>query len=175
MAEVARRERRWEGGEVSLSVRPISLNAARDWIAATHRHLRRPVKGWLFGVEILRNGKRIGVACAGRPAARMLQDGVTCEVTRVAVLEGERDACSFAYGALRRAARALGYQRVVTYTMLGEPGTSLRAAGFRDEGEAGGGEADRPSRRRAPVEQSGPKRRWVWSEPADAGKEKRDG
>lgn len=149
-----------------LSVRPISLNAAREWIAATHRHLRRPVTGWLFGVEVLRNGERIGVACAGRPASRMLQDGVTCEITRVAILEGESNACSFAYGALRRAAAALGYTRVVTYTMAEEPGTSLRAAGFVDEGEAGGGEADRPSRRRKAVEQSGPKRRWIWRKAA---------
>lgn len=53
---------------MSLTVQPISLNAARSWITATHRHLRRPVTGWLFGVEILRDGRRIGVACAGRPA-----------------------------------------------------------------------------------------------------------
>lgn len=146
-----------------LSVSPISLNAARSWIMCCHRHLRRPITGWLFGVEILRHGQRIGVACAGRPAARMLQDGVTCEITRVAVIEGERDACSFAYGALRRAARELGYRRVVTYTLAEEPGTSLRAAGFVDCGIAGGGQADRPSRRRKPVEQSGPKRRWEWN------------
>ena len=148
---------------MSLSVRPISLNAAREWIASVHRHLRRPITGWLFGVEVLRDGVRIGVACAGRPAARMLQDGVTCEITRVAVMEGERNACSFAYGALRRAAVALGYRRVVTYTLDGEePGSSLRAAGFVDQGRAGGGEADRPSRRRKPVEQAGAKRRWLW-------------
>lgn len=148
-----------------MKVRPVSLNAARDWIACVHRHLRRPITGWLFGVEILTDdGERIGVACAGRPAARMLQDGVTCEVTRVAVLEGHRNACSFAYGALRKAAVALGYRRVFTYTLDGEePGTSLRAAGFVDDGPAGGGEADRPSRRRALVEQSGLKRRWVWT------------
>ena len=145
------------------TVLPVSLNAARKWIAATHRHLRRPVTGWLFGVEILRCGERIGIACAGRPAARMLQDGVTCEITRVAIAEGHRNACSFAYGALRRAAVNLGYRRVITYTLDGEePGTSLRAAGFRDDGVAGGGEADRPSRRRHPVEQSGVKRRWIW-------------
>lgn len=148
-----------------LSVRPISLNAARNWIGQIHRHLREPITGWLFGVEVLRDGHRIGVACAGRPCARMLQDGVTCEIIRVAVLEGERDACSFAYGALRRAAVALGYQRIVTYTLASEPGTSLRAAGFVCEGEAGGGEADRPSRCRKPVEQPGIKTRWVWARP----------
>ena len=148
-----------------LEVRPVTLNAARSWIAATHRHLRRPVTGWLFGVEILRGGKRIGVACAARPSARMLQDGLTIEITRVAVLEGERDACSFAYGALRRAARALGYKRVVTYTLADEPGTSLKAAGFTCEGRVGGGQANRPSRRRKPVEQPGEKTRWVWPTP----------
>ena len=150
-----------------MKVRPISLNAARPWIAAVHRHLRRPTTGWLFGVEILDGGERIGVAMAGRPAARMLQDGVTCEITRVAILEGHKNACSYAYGALRRAAAALGYQRVVTYTRADETGVSLRAAGFRRDGSAGGGEADRPSRRRKPVEDPSPKVRWMW--------ERRDG
>lgn len=144
-------------------VRPITRNEASRWLAAVHRHLRRPVTGWLFGVEVLRDGQRVGVAMAARPAARLLQDGVTIEVTRVAVLEGNPNACSFAYGALRRAAVALGYQRVVTYTRADEPGASTRAAGFVDDGPAGGGEADRPSRRRGPVEDPSPKRRWVWT------------
>ncbi len=146
-----------------MIVRPISRNAASAWIRDHHRHLKRPPTGWLFGVEILdaSDGVTCGVACAGRPAARQLQDGVTCEITRVATC-GAPNACSFAYGALRRAAAALGYTRVVTYTRADEPGTSLRAAGFRDDGPAGGGEADRPSRRRGPVEDPSPKRRWVW-------------
>lgn len=143
--------------------RPISLNAARDWIAQVHRHLRRPITGWLFGVEILRDGERIGVACAGRPMARALQDGVTCEITRVAIVEGARNACSFAYGALRRAAAALGCTRVVTYTLDGEePGSSVRAAGFVDDGTVDGREWTTPSRRRNPSEQTADKRRWVW-------------
>ena len=146
-----------------MTVRPISRNAATAWVATVHRHLRRPVTGWLFGVEILDDdGQRIGVAMAGRPA-RLLQDGVTCEITRVAVLPGQPNACSFAYGALRRAAAALDYERVVTYTRMDESGTTCRAAGFVDEGEAGGGEASRPGRPRKPVEDaSSPKRRWVW-------------
>ncbi len=115
------------------------MNAARGWIAEVHRHLRKPITGWLFGVEILRDGERIGVACAGRPKARALQDGETCEITRVAVLPGQFNACSFAYGALRKAAAALGYTRVVTYTLASEPGSSVQAAGFvRDGGVKGG-------------------------------------
>ena len=158
-----------EHTEGRLRVRPVSRNAARSWIAECHRHLRRPVTGWLFGVEILRGNRRIGVACAARPSARSWQNGVTCEISRVAVVEGECNACSFAYGALRRAAKALGYQRVVTYTLKDEPGTSLKAAGFRCDGIAGGGEADRPSRRRSPVEQPGLKLRWVWELHSPAG------
>ena len=92
---------------MTYSRRPISLNAARAWIAQVHRHLRRPIAGWLFGCEILRDGVRVGVAAAGRPP-RMLQDGATVEIVRVAVLEGHRNACSFAYGRLRAAAVALG-------------------------------------------------------------------
>jgi hypothetical protein len=147
---------------MNFAVQPISRNAAMSWIKQVHRKLRKPVTGWLFGVEILYNGQRVGVACAGRPA-RMLQDGKTCEITRVAVLEGYRNACSFAYGRLRKAAAALGYTRIVTYTLYGEePGASVRAAGFVDEGPAGGGEYDRPSRRRKPVENNSLKRRWSW-------------
>lgn len=147
-----------------MRVRPISQHAARAWIDA-HRNLSAP-RGWLFGVAILDDdGALLGVACAGRPAARLLQDGATCEITRVCT-DGARNACSFAYGALRRAAVALGYARVYTYTRLDEPGSSVRAAGFCDDGPAGGGEADRPSRRRRPVDDPSPKRRWVW--PASA-------
>ena len=147
---------------VGLTVRPIAFSAAREWISSTHRHLREPLTGWLFGVEILMDESRVGVACVGRPKARMLQDGVTCEVTRVAVVEGSRNACSFAYGALRKAAIALGYQRVFTYTRHDEQGASLRASGWICDGAAGGGEWTRPSRAREATEDPVPKVRWVY-------------
>lgn len=146
---------------MSSAVRPISFNAAKAFLAAHHRHLRRPVTGWLFGVSLVEDGEVIALACAGRPAARMLQDGLTLEITRVATL-GQPNACSRLYGALRRAGLALGYQRFVTYTRADEPGVSPRAAGFRCEGSAGGGEATRPSRPRKPSEDPSLKVRWVW-------------
>lgn len=152
----------------ALTQRPISFNAARAWISQVHRHLRRPITGWLFGCEVLHDGNRIGVAAAGRPP-RMLQDGVTVEIVRVAVLEGHANACSFAYGRLRAAAVALGYQRVVTYTLPDESGSSLRAAGFTDDGVTDGGEWSRPSRPRRAVEQSCAKRRWIWPASARTG------
>lgn len=144
---------------MSLDVRPVSFNAAKRWIAEHHRH-QPAITGWLFGVELLDDGARVGVAAAGRPA-RMLQDGVTCEIVRVAT-DGAPNACSFAYGALRRAAAALGYTRVITYTRPEESGASLRAAGFRFAGVSEGGEWSRAGRNRRPAVDPGPKLRWVW-------------
>ena len=145
-----------------LLVRPVSRNKAQAWINEHHRKLKAP-HGWLFGVEILFGGEVAGVACAGRPVARMLQDGFTAEITRVCTL-GQRNACSFAYGALRQALRALGYTRVYTYTHLDESGASPRGAGFVFDGLRGGGQATRPSRPRRTRGQSESeiKVRWVW-------------
>lgn len=144
---------------MSLMVRPISFNSAKGWIAANHRH-QPAITGWLFGVEIVDATGRVGVAAVGRPA-RMLQDGVTCEIVRVAT-NGAPNACSFAYGALRKAASALGYTRIVTYTRPDESGASLRAAGFRFAGVSAGGEWSRKGRPRKSAVDPGPKLRWVW-------------
>lgn len=52
-----------------MKVRPITRNAALRWVAEVHRHLRRPVTGWLFGAQILDGeGRRIGVAMAAENA-----------------------------------------------------------------------------------------------------------
>lgn len=140
---------------------PISQRAANDWVRSTHRHLSPP-RGDLWRVSLHVNGSLIAVGIAGRPA-RLLQDGRTAEFTRIASNAAVPvNACSRLYGALRRAGQALGYQRFVTYTLEHEPGTSLRAAGFHDDGLTSGGEWDRPSRPRKGVEQSGRKRRWIW-------------
>jgi hypothetical protein len=56
----------------------------------------------------------------------------------------------------------MGYDRYVTYTLEGEPGTSLRAAGFHFDGYTDGGEWSRPSRKRRPAMQSGKKCRWIY-------------
>lgn len=145
-----------------MTIRPITRNAAMVFLAANHRHLRRALTGWLFGVALLDEAGEIqGIGCAARPCARHLQDGVTVEIARVCT-KGAPNGCSQIYGALRQAARALGYQRVITYTRADEAGTSVRAAGFQCEGPAGGGEGDRPSRPRRAAEDPSPKTRWVW-------------
>jgi len=70
------------------------------------------------------------VAVTGRPVARGFDDGLTLEVLRVAS-DGAHNANSLLYGASARAAFALGYRRLITYTQADEPGSSLRAAGWK--------------------------------------------
>lgn len=113
---------------MSYELVPVSLRQARAFVAAHHRH-SEPPQGWLFGVGILESGNLAGVAIAGRPLGRGLQDGRTVEVTRVCTL-GAANASSRLYGAICRAAKALGYLRAITYTLPDEGGASLRASGF---------------------------------------------
>ena len=79
----------------------------------------------------------MGVAIVGRPVSRYLDDGLTLEVNRLCTT-GEQNACSMLYGAAARAAKAMGYHKIITYTLDSEPGTSLRAAGWTCAGPAGG-------------------------------------
>ncbi|EIH0164219.1 hypothetical protein E8U86_005443, partial [Escherichia coli] len=80
--------------------------------------------------QVLREAEQLtGVATAGRPVARHFDDGLTLEVNRTCTT-GERNANSALYGAVWRAAKAMGYRRCITYTRADESGASLRAAGF---------------------------------------------
>lgn len=110
---------------------PVTLTEAKRFVNEQHRHNEAPV-GWSFGVGLTNgDGELVGVAMAGRPSARKLQqaDPLLIEVTRVTTT-GERNACSMLYGAVCRAAKALGYERAITYTLPEEGGASVRAAGF---------------------------------------------
>lgn len=123
-----------------------------------HRH-HRPAQGGLFAVACAQDGEVCGVAVIGRPVARMLSDGWTAEVTRLATT-GEKNACSILYAAAWRAARALGYRRLVTYTLPEEGGASLRASGWACIGKAGGGSWNAPSRPRVDRHPTQEKLRW---------------
>src|SRR4029077_12429951 len=118
---------------VSLHLVPCFLDEANAFVDQFHRH-SDPVEGHLFSLVAAEGDKVVGVAIVRRPVGRGLQDGWTAEVARVAT-DGHKNACSFLYGACWRAARALGYRKLVTYTLQSEPGTSLRAAGWRVVGE----------------------------------------
>jgi hypothetical protein len=119
---------------MSLHLVPVTLAQANEHVAAWHRH-NNPVPGAKFCVGAAdQDGTLRAVAIAGRPVARHFDDGQTIEVSRVAS-DGTRNACSMLYGACQRAAFALGYIRVITYTQADESGSSLRASGWSVVGE----------------------------------------
>ena len=119
-----------------LSLVPMTLKRANAFVAAFHRH-HKPVVGQKFSLGCEQDGVLVGVAIVGRPVSRHLDDGTTLEVTRLCTT-GQKNVCSFLYGAAARAARALGYEKIITYTLDTEPGVSLRAAGWTCAGPAGG-------------------------------------
>lgn len=119
-----------------LEVTPITLRDACAYVNANHRHHVAP-QGHKFSVAASDGGNLCGVAICGRPVARRLDDGLTLEVTRLCT-DGTKNACSLLYAACWRAAKAMGYKRIVTYTLQHESGASLRAAGWRCDGQAGG-------------------------------------
>lgn len=149
-----------------LLIVPCSLKVANDFVRAFHRH-SRPVVGHRFSVGVATDdGVLRGVAIVGRPVARVLDDGKAAEVTRLCT-DGTHNACSMLYGAARKAAKALGYQPIYTYTLPDEGGSSLRAAGFRLDKETAGGPSsswkNREGRTVKPVGDDliGGKWRWV--------------
>lgn len=141
-----------------LTITPITLREANAYVAANHRH-HLPVRGCIACAAVSEGDQVRGVAIVGRPVARRLQDGWTAEVTRCCT-DGARNAPSMLYRAAWRAVRALGYRRLVTYTLPEEGGASLRAAGFRCLGQAGGGSWNVPSRPRVDTHPLQVKLRW---------------
>ena len=131
-----------------LRLRPITWRDAKEFVDRHHRHFKSP-SGWRFGISVENDGEIVGVAICGRPLARMLDDGFTLEVTRVCT-DGTRNACSCLYGAARRAAKALGYRRVVTYILKSERGRSLHAAGWVQTHVSRGGTASNWNRKSRP-------------------------
>jgi hypothetical protein len=142
-----------------MKITAITVSAAKRFVAEHHRHLPK-IQGGLFAVAVEEGGAVRGVAIAGLPC-RMLQDGTTLQVSRVAT-DGIKNGCSMLYGAIRRASAALGWKRLFTYTLINEPGTSLRAVGFLEDGMTSGGQFDCQSRRRRLRLdwEAAPKRRW---------------
>jgi hypothetical protein len=125
---------------------PLHLRAANTFVAKHHRH-NLPTVGCKFAVDAAQDGKLVGVAIAGRPAARRLDDGKTLEVLRVCT-DGTRNANSFLYGRVKRIAPLMGYEKVITYTPEEEPGASLRAVGAQVVGQVQPKELSVPSRPR---------------------------
>lgn len=149
---------------MSLRLVPVDRDTAIDFIRRHHRH-NEPSFQWKFGVGVEdASGELVGVAIAGRPVAKALDTGFTVEILRCCT-DGARNASSRLYGALCRAAFALGYTKVITYTLAQEPGISLLAAGFENEAITKGGSWSRKRRPRVDKAPTCPKHRWAKEKP----------
>lgn len=147
-----------------LRLRPWTVKQATPFVLRVHRRLPK-VQGALWAVSVRRGAEVVGCALVGNPSRAWMEDSAVLAVLRVAVLEGNANACSMLYGSCSRAARAMGADSLVTYTHGDEHGASLKASGWIDGGMTDGGEYDRPSRARQLVIDPEPKRRWFapWS------------
>lgn len=128
---------------------PIKHKEAAEFVANFHRH-NKPPAGSIFCVAASDGQKMVGVAICGRPVARNLDNGQTLEVTRVCVVDdAPKGTCSFLYARCWQAAKALGWKKLITYTLQSESGASLRGAGWKIVAELKGnnqGWINRPGR-----------------------------
>jgi hypothetical protein len=143
---------------LGLDLCPCTLREARAYVDQHHRHHIAPVGG-LFAIGAMLSGQMVGVAIVGRPVARELGHDFIAEVTRLCT-DGSRNACSLLYGACWRACRAMGYRKLITYTLASEAGDSLRGAGWRVVGEVRGRSWSCPSRPRVDKHPTQAKLRW---------------
>lgn len=143
---------------MSLSLQPITYKEACAFITTHHRHHLPPV-GWKFGIGVNDGTNVVGVVTVGRPVSRVLDDGLTLEVNRCCT-DGTQHVASMLYGAAWRASKALGYRRLITYTLASEAGTSLKAAGWTMLYETPGRSWSCPSRPRVDTHPIGQKTLW---------------
>ena len=144
-----------------IELRPITKKDANDFIRLHHRHHGVPVGALWWQAIHNDTGDLVGVSVTGRPVARALDDGLTCEVTRLCT-DGTPNACSMLYAASRRVAEAKGFRRGLTYILDSENGASLRAAGWRTLWRVKGRSWDCPSRPRTDKHPTEDKQAWGW-------------
>lgn len=144
---------------MSLRIIPLDLAEANELVRQWHRH-HKPTVGHKFSIGVADGDRICGAAIVGRPVARRLDNGTTLEVNRVAT-DGTKNACSKLLSAAWRVASAMGYHRLITYTLPEEGGPSLRAAGYKLVGTTPGKSWSVPSRPRVDTAQVlGQK--WLW-------------
>lgn len=138
---------------------PLELSVANQFVASLHRH-HDPVHRDKFRVGAMYEGTLVGVVQVARPVSRHLDDGKTLEVVRLCT-NGTKDCCSFLYSKAARIAKEMGYEKIITYILASESGTSLKATGWYEEGITRGGEWSRPSRPRNTTAPTVPKKRFA--------------
>lgn len=143
---------------MSLTIVPIDFDEACIFVGRFHRHHKPPL-GHKFSLAVALDRNIVGVAIVGRPVSRHLDNGWTLEVTRLCT-DGTDNACSKLYRAAWRVTHGMGYRKLVTYTLGTEGGASLRGAGFKCLGAAGGGSWNGPERIRIDKHPTQEKIKW---------------
>ena len=145
--------------ERKLEATPLSLSEANVFVEEIHRH-HDPVHRDKFRIGASLNGELVGVVQVGRPVSRMLDDGKTVEVVRLCT-DGTKNVCSFLYSKAARIAKEMGYEKIITYILCEEEGTSLKACGWTEEATTSGGHWNRPSRERSTTAPTVPQKRYA--------------
>jgi hypothetical protein len=142
-----------------LAIVPVYWREAKAFVQTLHRHHLPGGNGrFCIGVED-ETGTLRGVCVLGRTKARMLPHKHVLEAMRVAT-DGCPNACSALYGATCRLHKPHGYRKACTYILVSEPGTTLRAAGWRPVALSDGGSWSRDMRKRTDKHPTEPKIRW---------------
>lgn len=143
----------------TLKAIPIELKAANEFVASLHRH-HAPVYRDKFRIGCEENGRLVGVIQLARPVSRELDNGKIIEAVRLCT-DGTPNVCSFLYSRAARIAREMGYEKIITYILDTEDGTSLKACGWHKEADTSGGSWDTPSRPRETNAPTCKKQRWA--------------
>ena len=115
-----------------LTVHPIELYDANSFIDRLHRH-HWAMKTHRFSLGAYRGARLVGVCVCQRPTNQAVDSLRVIEVARLCT-DGAQNACSILYGAAGRVAKELGYEKIQTFTLESEPGVTLRAVGWLNEG-----------------------------------------
>jgi len=139
---------------VLLELVPISISEANEFVLNFHRH-NKPTQGGKFAIGVSDGNELKGVSIVGRPVSRFLDDGFTAEVLRLCTVEdAPKNTCSKLYGASWRASKAMGYTKIITYTLQTESGSSLKGSGWKIMAESKTSERgwqNRPGREWQPI------------------------
>jgi hypothetical protein len=148
---------------MTLTSIPVSLAQANRFVDLHHRH-HEPLRFHKYSIGAANNGKFVGVCIVNRPVNLRMDDGLTLEVARLCT-GGTKNTCSFLLARAARAAAALGYKRIQTYTLAEEAiksgGASLWAAGWLFSHASRGGTWNTLSRHRNDKHPTGDKFCWV--------------
>lgn len=144
---------------MELKAIPLELKQANEFVESLHRH-HDPVHRDKMRIGCETNGELVGVVQLGRPVSRVLDDGKTIEVTRLCS-DGTSNVCSFLYGKAARLAKEIGYEKIITYILETEIGTSLKAAGWYKEADIRGHSWNHRGRQRNTTAPTCDKQRWA--------------